>query len=82
MVNGFGNYKIGDRIKFLEDGQYLTGEIEQMTEFQLIIKPDTDGTRFSDGYRVCLSRSDIAVKLMNVSRFDEMIVNEDGSVSL
>lgn len=82
MDKGFGNYRVGDRIKFLEDGSYLTGVIEQLTEFQIIIKPDIAGTKFSDSYRICLSRSDIAVKLVEVSSFEEMIVNEDGSVSL
>lgn len=82
MNNSFGNYNIGDRIKFLDDGLYVTGVIEQLTEHQVVIRPDDRGGAFHGGYRMCLSRSDLAVKLIRASSFDEMIVDDDGSVSL
>ncbi len=82
-MSSFGNYKIGEKIKFLDDdGNYISGVIEQLTEHQVIVKPDVAGTKFYEGYRICLSRSELQVKIMNISSYEEVIVDEDGSVSI
>ena len=82
MSSSFGHYEKGDRIRFMDDGVYKTGFIEQITEHQIIIKPDNNSGKLFDGYRICLSRSELAVKMITISGVEERTVNEDGSVSL
>ena len=45
------NIRVGDRVRFAHDGQYLFGRVNRITRRATVLVPSPKGERFSDGQR-------------------------------
>lgn len=45
------NIRVGDRVRFARDGQYLFGRVNRITRRATVLVPNKKGERFSDGQR-------------------------------
>lgn len=81
-VVSVGGFKVGDSVSFKMEGEEMEGVITSITSKHILIKPLLKNSRFYDGYRITLPRSELTMEDYGMKPLIRPQKRDGGSVSI